>query len=139
MKLFVYGSLMSGMHNSNFFLDSAKGEPLPAYTMSRRYRMYDLGSFPGVIKTEHNNTYIKGEVVELDSLKATDFLEGHPTFYKREIVGVVLDTTKIKEITLNAWMYIYQCHNFEVAELPEVVHGNWRAYVHDIETYDRTG
>ena len=76
IKLFVYGSLMSEMSN-NYIL---KGSDL------LREAKIDMGAFPAIVQEGYRK--IKGEVYVIDppTLKRVDFLEGHPYFYKRQMI-----------------------------------------------------
>ena len=78
--VFVYGSLMRGLFNSGL-LDGSK--LLGLHETDPKYKMYNLGMFPGVCKG--GDTPIKGEVYEVtnDVRDDLDCLEGHPDFYKR--------------------------------------------------------
>ena len=83
IKLFVYGSLMSKMSN-NYIL---KGSDLYKEAKTRgEYTMIDMGSFPAIVQEGYRK--IKGEVYFIDqpTLKRVDFLEGHPYFYKRQLI-----------------------------------------------------
>jgi len=79
-RIFVYGSLLAGLHNHHVL----RGAPLvgPARTLPA-FTMFSLGGFPGVVRG--GQTAIEGEVYEVDAatLAALDQLEGHPRFYRR--------------------------------------------------------
>ena len=75
MLIFVYGTLKRGHSNHGYlrgqtFIDLATTEP--------RYRLYDLGGYPGMILNTSHGTSIHGEVWEIDDacLKQLDELEG---------------------------------------------------------------
>ena len=90
VKVFVYGTLLSGYGNWNWALKDQKligeAETLPEYTMLH------LGGFPGII--EGGSTAIKGEVYEVDEERMEDLdrLEGadlrYPEagMYRRETI-----------------------------------------------------
>jgi len=83
IKLFVYGSLMSEMSN-NYIL---KGSDLLREAKTKgEYTMIDMGAFPAIVQEGYRK--IKGEVYIIDqhTLKRVDFLEGHPYFYKRQMI-----------------------------------------------------
>ncbi len=82
-RVLVYGSLMSGHANhrllvSATFLRVAHTEP--AFTL------LNLGAFPAMIAG--GATSVRGEIYDVDdaTLAALDRLEGHPGFYRRELV-----------------------------------------------------
>lgn len=70
-------------------------------------------------KKEEDNIHVEVYEVNDDVLYRLDCLEGHPSFYKREVTDINLtDGTKAK-----AWMYFYDRMNGEV-----VKDGNYRNY-----------
>jgi gamma-glutamylcyclotransferase (GGCT)/AIG2-like uncharacterized protein YtfP len=75
MKIFVYGSLLSGLHNHRVIANS---HPLGEARTERRFRMHSLGGFPAVVAGGKQS--ILGEVYEVDAgtLERLDRLEGHP-------------------------------------------------------------
>ena len=96
--VFVYGSLKRDLYNhplldGSYFIADA--------TTVEKYGMKDLGSFPGVDKDANIST-IKGELYEVNEevLASLDQLEGHPNFYKREMI-----TVNVGEATFPAWCY----------------------------------
>jgi len=100
-KLFVYGTLKRGCHNS-FYLKNGRfvGEDLT----KEKYLMAVWGSIPFVFEdfVEHEfKGYIKGEVYLVDSLtlREIDRLENHPYDYRRKRV-------KLKRFG-EAWLYFY--------------------------------
>lgn len=100
-KLFVYGTLKRGYHNS-FYLEGSKfiGEDLTV----NKYFMAVSGYIPFVFEDwmEHEfKGFIKGEVYLVDSftLKKIDRLENHPYDYRRKKV-------KLKRFG-EAWLYFY--------------------------------
>ncbi len=100
-KLFVYGTLKRGYHNS-FYLEGSRfiGEDLTV----NKYFMAVSGYIPFVFEDwmEHEfKGFIKGEVYLVDSftLKKIDRLENHPYDYRRKKV-------KLKCFG-EAWLYFY--------------------------------
>lgn len=84
-RVFVYGSLKRGFGNSHYLRGSAyRGE---ARTTAGGYRMVSLGSFPAVVRAEDGEP-VQGEVYEVnaETFASLDRLEGHPGFYRREVV-----------------------------------------------------
>ncbi len=100
-KLFVYGTLKRGYHNS-FYLEGSRfiGEDLTV----DKYFMAVSGYIPFVFEDwmEHEfKGFIKGEVYLVDgfTLKKIDRLENHPYDYRRKKV-------KLKRFG-EAWLYFY--------------------------------
>lgn len=84
IKVMVYGSLKKGFGNHDRHLSGAKFlgtcETLPQYSL------ISLGSYPGVLKG--GETMIQGELYEVTpkEFEGLDRLEGHPNYYKREVI-----------------------------------------------------
>lgn len=86
--------------------------------------LFDLGSFPALKEGE---SQVKGELIIIDQnhqeevLERLDLLEGHPDFYRREMV-------KVKEINTGrshqAWTYIYNSVINDRSKL--ISNGNWK-------------
>ena len=87
-RVFCYGSLMRGFGNNSILENS----PLVGEAMSEgRFTMLHLGGFPGIVAK--GTTTIHGEVFEVDdnTLSRLDRLEGHPSFYCRTPMKVLLN------------------------------------------------
>ena len=112
IKVFVYGSLKKGYGNHDYHLDKSeflgKSETLPQYSL------FSLGSFPGVIKG--GITPVQGELYAVDEegLQRLDRLEGHPTFYKREVI----ETSEGE-----AWIYLLPVDRYK--DYPVIENGTW--------------
>lgn len=123
-KVFVYGSLMSGFQNhgllegARFLCEARTVDP---------YTMYSLGTYPAV--TPEPLTTVVGEVYEVDdeTLAGLDKLEGHPRFYRRELVYV----QGPRGLT-RAEMYLLPAENRPRAWRKAVVlSGSWRSYTRE--------
>jgi len=74
-KVFVYGTLLKS-HRNNRLLEGqtfiGKCKTLP------KYRLYDVGSFPCMVKDDENGLAVEGEVYSVDdeTKKRLDWLEG---------------------------------------------------------------
>lgn len=102
--LFVYGTLKAGYGNNRRLGSSSLiGHASTEQPMS----FVDLGSFPALVPPRANipQYHVKGELYEVDdhTLEMCDRLEGHPTFYTREEIGVVLDEFNL---AVDCWAYI---------------------------------
>jgi gamma-glutamylcyclotransferase (GGCT)/AIG2-like uncharacterized protein YtfP len=113
-RVFVYGSLLSGLHNHDV-LGGARcvglGETAPSYTM------VSLGAYPGVV--EGGRGRVVGEVYEVNAttLARLDRLEGHPRFYTRKWVRLVDGS--------EAWMYVLPWAHARRGE--RIPGGDWRS------------
>jgi len=94
MLVAVYGTLKKGRGNSSLLSASA----FMGMQMLEGFVMYSAGGFPVIYRQEGNFIFI--EVYEVDEATLTgslDRLEGHPTWYRRELVDTVFG---------DAWIYI---------------------------------
>jgi gamma-glutamylaminecyclotransferase len=88
LRLFVYGSLLSGEANAGVLARAGARLVGPART-EPRYTLFDLGPYPAL--AAGGTTAVEGEVYEVDAagLTAVDAFEGHPDEYRRGIVDLV--------------------------------------------------
>jgi gamma-glutamylcyclotransferase (GGCT)/AIG2-like uncharacterized protein YtfP len=125
MKVFVYGSLLSGLGNHHR-LSTAKF--LGRGTTDHRCKMISYGSFPAAWRDEQNGVPVVGEAYEVDArtLKDLDILEGNGRFYKREPVFVDLECGS----TVTCWIYYLMDDGTRfVKESPTVEDCDWRKFV----------
>lgn len=89
-KIFVYGTLMSGMNNHHY-LENSK---YLGNCEIEGYEMYHLRYYPGIIEGKGR---IKGEVYEIDeeTLHLIDFLEGEGSLYIRKEIETEYGITYI--------------------------------------------
>jgi len=95
--VFVYGTLKSGFSNHFIMKPTVKiGEG----ETKNKYALYESG-IPFLVEDEKVSK-IKGEVYFVDqaTFDILDTLEGHPDWYKRKLIPVMVDN---KEYT--AWTY----------------------------------
>ena len=109
--IFVYGTLLKG--RSNYERHLAPANPVMRGEIEG-FEMYDLGSFPGVVKGIGR---VKGEVyrVTKEQLERIDFLEGEGSLYKKEAVTVKGNFSEDGEVT--AYVYLY---NQSIDHLPKI-------------------
>lgn len=103
--VFVYGTLMKSFSNNTLLV---KDERIGfAETVDSSFRMYAMGSIPGVIRAKEGFTGYKiaGELYRIkpQTILRLDALESNGSFYTREEVPVITSASK-KEHT--AWMYV---------------------------------
>ena len=121
-KVFVYGSLLSGMGNHSLLGNSKK---LGESKSPAGFKMVDLGYFPGVVKSEDGIGDVVGEVYEVDddTMRRLDRLEGYNSinpdngFYNRIEINTDFGT---------AFMYTVN-HGFTRGG-KFVENGDWKAY-----------
>jgi gamma-glutamylcyclotransferase (GGCT)/AIG2-like uncharacterized protein YtfP len=89
MKVFVYGTLKYLQPNHHFL--RGRSDLIASNVRIPGLKLYDLGVFPAAIMSREPSDAIYGEVYELHddkqeyTLASLDRLEGHPTFYERQI------------------------------------------------------
>ena len=118
--IFVYGTLKKGNHNHGF-LDGASfiGE---AWTKKEYTLLEDhYVGLPYVIKDESYS--IQGELYEVDkyTFMTLDNLEGHPHFYKRELVECFIP--ELNHTEMKAWLYFLQ--EYDVQAVRKLPTGLW--------------
>ena len=84
MKLFVYGTLKRGKCRSPVL---ARQRYLGTAVTRPKYRLYDLGAYPGLVPHEDGRA-IEGELWEVNDecLAQLDAIEGVPTLFDRVTV-----------------------------------------------------
>lgn len=113
--LFVYGTLMEG-YNNHRLIQEANGRKIGSGYTKLKYSMV-MPSFP--IALRNPRLYpIKGELFEVATLDRIDRLEGHPQWYKRYQIKVIVDGAEH-----TAWMY-FQSRN-ESPSLTILEDGDW--------------
>lgn len=101
--VFIYGSLKRGFAAEHHMVDAdflGFAETVSPYALFRESNNW----FPVLYKDEQVNK-IKGELYSINNrlLKTLDRFEGHPLFFKREIINVTIDEKQVQ-----AWCYFYQ-------------------------------
>lgn len=120
-KVFVYGSLLAGFQNHDYYLGRAR-RVWAGRTERAGFRMLDLGSFPGVVKASPGGGTVAGEVYEVtgDELARLDRLEGCPFFYRRGWVRLA-DGSR-------AFMYVLNAAGGPSSTAALVPDNDWRSY-----------
>ncbi len=120
--IFAYGTLRTNARNWATYLAPRRGR---AATTAPQFTMRCIGctatGYPVV--EAHGNTEIQGELFEVDAstLASIDDLEGHPTWYCREVQPVWLPDQTVVE----AWIYLMPTGQYPDA--PIIESGNWLA------------
>ncbi len=100
-NVFVYGTLRKDYWNHKYYLKNSKF--VGKGRTKHKYALY-ADNIPYVIENE-NISHIVGEVycVDEETLERLDYLEGHPTCYKRKKVPIILESGE----EIEAWLYFY--------------------------------
>lgn len=119
-RVFVYGTLKNGESNSLLLWSSQYIGP----EVIEGYRMYDLGVYPAIVKTDNKNEMVGGEVWEISSgtMEVIDKMEGwkgdnNPqNLYNKDVVQ-----TNYGE----AFVYSLNIAEHERLNYPIIADGNW--------------
>ena len=124
----VYGTLKQGYGNHHV-MQADKGEFVSAGVTVLPFKMFGGWGFPRVVEEmnmDGNGVHV--EVFECPDVQHMDSLEGHPHFFCRKEVEVVIDVTTEEDIALSggmlqgsyekvtAWMYFHPPTEGEVLE-----------------------
>lgn len=106
LPVFVYGTLLTGMSNAHLIEENE----LIGSAFVTGYRMYDLGSFPGIRpsrKPKYQEGVVHGEVslVDAETLKALNHLEGEGRLYQAEPVTANVDGRHTEAL---AYLYLHE-------------------------------
>lgn len=123
--LFVYGTLQSVFTNPMARLLHEQAHLLGRATAQGG--LYDLGDYPGMIRSELAADQVVGEVYEMPAnpslLEQLDQYEGlnehypKPWEYTREHI-----TIQLRKVPLTAWAYLYQ---WSLTNRPRIPHGDY--------------
>lgn len=112
-KVAVYGTLRKGQGNSSL-LGGAMGL---GKVQLQGYEMYTAGGFPVCYRTADKRETIVAELYDvhsIETLQRLDGLEGHPDWYRREVVSTPLGP---------AWIYIMTDQGYK--QNSKVESGDW--------------
>lgn len=86
--VFTYGTLMAGGSNHHV-METAEGVFIGrGVTRDSSYDMTSLSAFPGML--DWGSYSIIGEVYEVSNITPIDRLEGHPSFYERKQIPILV-------------------------------------------------
>ena len=115
--LSAYGTIKVGRGNN--WVVQAEGNSYVGKGLTKnKYAMYKSG-IPFLTKEPKTPIVVDVFKVAVKNLPRVDSLEGHPTFYKRELVPVIVD-----EQELNTWVY-FIVNEERVKSLEFVSTGNY--------------
>jgi gamma-glutamylaminecyclotransferase len=85
--LFVYGTLKRGQRNHRLIADQ---EFIGEAATAPRYRVFDLGPYPGLVRDDTSGLAIRGELFAVTDccLAELDDFEGVPELFVRERIEV---------------------------------------------------
>lgn len=99
IKVFVYGTLMNNGWNHSYL----NGQKFLGKAKLDNFEMYNVASFPGIVRKE--NEYVLGEIYEVDhgTLKKLDRLEGEGSMYKRSLEKVLIND-RVEDAYVYVWL-----------------------------------
>lgn len=85
--LFVYGTLKRDERNHRLLADQ---KFVAEATTDPKYRVFDLGPYPGLARDEASGLAVRGEVFAVSecALAELDDFEGVPTLFVRELIEI---------------------------------------------------
>ncbi len=121
VRLFVYGSLMSGLPAHHLLSSAGAAVLVGSARTAAGYRLVDLGWYPGLETAGQG--MVLGEVyrVPAAALQSLDRYEGTPHHYRRESIEL--------EDGQAAWAYVVTALGRGRSERPRVPDGDWRAWL----------
>ncbi len=130
MRIFVYGSLMTGFWNYERLL---KGKVKSVTSAEMEGLLYHLpAGFPGVTEGEG---IVKGELMELDDegiLQRLDSLEGYVPGSNNNLYTRVRKKVKLKNgETQFCWVYLYEDKDYLHEKGILIEDGDWRKYLQE--------
>lgn len=101
-NVFVYGTLMKRHCNHDFL----KNQRFVGKGLLKGYKMYQVFTFPGIVKSDQEEDVIIGEVYEIDekTLKNLDRLEREGYLYKRIKENIILEDDNKLEAFVYEWL-----------------------------------
>ncbi len=92
IRVFVYGTLMKNCYNHENYLG---GQKFLGRAVLPGYALYNLGSYPGVVRDEEER--VLGEVYEIDQqvLEQLDWLEDNGWLYTRQSAWIWLNKVRV--------------------------------------------
>lgn len=124
MYVAVYGSLMKGLHNHDYYL-KGKSEYIGQFQTEPKFTLISLKSFPGLLP--NGSTSITMEVYDVDDivLKDLDSLEG---YRENSIESSYYIRKKMKTPYGEAYYYEYNIKTHSLPKKEIVTSGNWKTH-----------
>lgn len=118
IKLFVYGTLLTGERNWSWALNPQVG--ISDYLHGAV--LYNLGAFPGIKLSDNEDDIVIGEVFEIteEQLKRIDRLEG---YFPKNPQSLYTRVSLVLESDTPAYTYVY---NGTIEPFKRIESGNWR-------------
>jgi gamma-glutamylcyclotransferase (GGCT)/AIG2-like uncharacterized protein YtfP len=135
IRLFVYGTLKSGHHNSRL-LSRVGAKFMGSDTITGPFDMVSLGGFPGVVYDNRckGAMSVFGEVYHFDpdGLETFDWLEGYPRFYGR---------TKFRTDFMDkrVWMYHLPYEPYTNGKYDRIDTGLWAPTEAELAVWNHRG
>lgn len=122
--LFVYGKLKSKFDNEGATLLKQKAQLISDAIVHGK--LYNIGSYPGVILSNNKNDIVHGEIYQLSSenilVKLDEFEEAYPLYKSNAEYRRVKTNAFIKNISIECYIYEY---NKSVDMFESISSGNY--------------
>lgn len=122
-KITVYGSLLEGLGNWNYFLNNEESTKLGEHILEGGFKMISMGGFPGLIPDDTVNNKIFVETYEVSEhvFKSVEHLEGYPGFYGRTKIDTPFGESEVYTLSDNKYN-----DNFVPKDENGII--NWKKY-----------
>lgn len=127
IRVFVYGSLMQGFGNHPLL---AQADFLGAASTLPGFTLVNLGAFPGMHHDSKSGGVVTGELYAVNAVELSDLdgLEGHPDFYRRQLITVGDEPTFTYILPHGGWGTNGAIPSGDWHDVPRPVYRNtWRA------------
>jgi len=128
IKVFVYGTLLSGFGNHDHYLKD-KAKLISQDVMVEKFRMFNLGYFPTCVFTDNSEDIVHGEVysVHKETLRDLDYLESYPRWYDRMNINhlVMMEYPIIMREPI--WIYTQKIEQLR-EDAEHIPSGSWREF-----------
>ena len=107
--VFVYGTLLNGQYNHSY-LDNALYVGIGKIN---NYKLYDLGSYPGIKPEPNYNVLGELYLVNYDEIVKLDYLEGNGSLYIRKTINCEINNNNYLSYT-----YVYNLSIKGILQIP---------------------
>jgi len=106
MYLFVYGTLKNG-HRNNHYLENQ--EFIGEFETKPRYRLFENGSFPMMIRDKRDGYSVCGELWKIHDENVIDELDIHEALYERQVISL----KDFNDDVVESYIYLYDLNGCE--------------------------
>ncbi len=118
VKIAVYGSLKRGFYNHRIIEPAV----INCQKCTITGRLFDTGSGYPAFTADTSGYPVQAELMTLDAriLYVVDMLEGHPRFYRRDLLTCTLENGNQEEA------FVYTMPDIMTKHMQEITSGEWK-------------